>query len=76
MSKIISIKTCPTCKAEKSLDDFFRNRAQASGRHAHCKKCMIAYRRAYRKTEKGRELRRKHNIKYETSKKGRETSAH
>ncbi len=74
MSEIISTKICPKCKTKKSLDDFFRNRSNASGRVSYCKKCARICQIAYHKTIRGRELLRKRANKYHTSEKGRKTS--
>ena len=48
-------KTCPKCKQEKPLSEFYKNRSRKDGLQAWCKDCFRGYQRAYCRTERGRE---------------------
>lgn len=41
------MKTCTTCKVEKSLDDFFKDNRRPGGRMARCKSCKTKAHREY-----------------------------
>ena len=40
-------KFCPRCKTEKSMDDFYNNKAQYDGKQSHCKECTRLYQKEY-----------------------------
>lgn len=41
------MRTCSTCKVEKSLDEFYRHRNLPEGRHLSCKSCQSDYAKRY-----------------------------
>jgi hypothetical protein len=53
------MKVCKWCGVEKPLTDFSKHKMMADGHLNRCKSCCGVYRRAHRKTEKGRAVRRK-----------------
>jgi rubredoxin len=57
-------KTCPGCKVEKDLTEFYRNKTAKDGRQVRCKECQLAYQAANREAARRRsaEWRRKHGV--------------
>lgn len=52
-------KACTKCKKEKLLIEFANQKLGKYGKRATCKECHNADNRAYKKTDRGAELRRK-----------------
>jgi hypothetical protein len=48
------MKYCAKCKAEKSLDDFYNNKAARDGKGTYCKPCWSAYMKEQDKKHKQR----------------------
>lgn len=61
------MKTCSRCKKTKPLEQFFRDRSKADGRHSQCKVCQSAREKVYRQSEEGKIVRKV----YEQSEKGK-----
>lgn len=53
----MEIKTCGTCKTEKPLADFAKERRQADGHCPMCRECRKAVCRKYRHSDKGKAQR-------------------
>lgn len=60
-------KVCTKCGIEKNLDEFNNQKAGKYGKRANCRECQNAENRAYKQTEKAKELR----SKWKKSEKGR-----
>lgn len=43
------MKRCPTCKQEKELDKFSKDRKRKGGVNGKCKECQNKYYKEYRK---------------------------
>lgn len=56
-------KKCCYCKQVKLLRYFGRSSATKDGHQTACKVCCLKYKREQSKTEKGKQLNRKHNLK-------------
>ena len=41
------MKTCATCKIEKSLENFAKNKTKPDGLHNQCRSCKNLYNRSY-----------------------------
>ncbi len=54
------MKFCPKCKIEKESSEFFKNKARRDGLRCWCKECCREDCNKYRRTEKGKEVRRKY----------------
>lgn len=54
------MKHCPTCKTDKSLDDFYSDRRTPDGRKAQCKVCHTAGNIRTRNRENARALNAAH----------------
>jgi 5-methylcytosine-specific restriction endonuclease McrA len=54
------MKFCNLCKADKSLDDFYNNKAANDGKSTYCKPCWSAYMREQDKKHKKRKAARVH----------------
>lgn len=48
------MKTCPRCKIDKPLTDFYKNKQNKDGRGAYCKTCTIKNTLSWRKENKER----------------------
>jgi len=46
------MKVCNTCKIEKELTEFHRNKKHKDGLHYHCKSCQAEYKRKWNKDNK------------------------
>lgn len=55
-------KVCTSCKEEKSISDFNKDRSRKDGHNCRCKACAKEKRRKYR--EENREKAREYNRKY------------
>ena len=55
-----AVKTCVTCQAEKSLDEFYRDKNRSDGLYPHCKACHYERTSTWRSLniERVRELER------------------
>ena len=53
------MKTCGTCKIDKELKDFFKNKASKDGFRSNCKACGAAYKKVYYKINKGTVLEKR-----------------
>lgn len=51
-------KICSKCGVDKPLDDFNKQKLGKHGRRASCRECQNAENRAYKQSERGKELRR------------------
>ena len=50
---LVATKQCSKCKADKSLDEFSKNRDYRDGRQTQCRTCKAAYDKIYRQTKIG-----------------------
>jgi hypothetical protein len=57
------MKTCPTCREEKPVDEFKANKAKRDGLSSQCKRCIANYRSEYYKTEAGKRAKRRNKVK-------------
>lgn len=62
------MKVCGSCKIEKPLTDFYKNKSKKCGYQSQCKQCKAAYNRNHYKVDsdkyKSRALAWKHDNKY------------
>jgi len=61
-------KRCPKCKETKSFSEFHKNKKRGDGHSGWCKTCRNkadrVYRKGYRQTENGKQVRKKNNKIY------------
>lgn len=58
-------KICTKCLKTKPLEEFYScSRNKTDGRQAKCKDCNKDFLYAHRKTDKGKAVQRKYNLKY------------
>lgn len=57
--RLVRLKTCRTCKAEKPLRQFYRHPTYADGRMSDCKECKKAYSREMHQLKRETILARK-----------------
>lgn len=67
-------KQCRKCKQYKNVTEFHVCRSNKDGLQAMCKACVKEHAEWYRSTEHGKEVDRKHALKYIHSELGKETS--
>lgn len=67
MAEQIISKRCSTCKENKSVSEFHKNRATKDGYHSQCKICI----KAYQQSEDGKATQRKAHCRYRQTEKGK-----
>ena len=67
-------KMCPKCKVVKPLNGFSKNKGKKDKLSSYCKSCIKPYVEKYRKNDNYKEKRKKHDIKYKKSEKGKKKS--
>lgn len=72
MPETIIYKTCKTCNETKEVSDFYF-RSDSQKYRNECKKCWDGTVKKYRKTDAGRESRRREALNYFQSEKGKAT---
>ena len=63
----IMAKICSTCKKEKNIDEFHKNKTKKDGMAYQCKACK----KLYEQSEAGKRAHRKYNRKYNKTEKGK-----
>lgn len=58
------MKRCTSCKADKAVDDFHKNRSRPDGLAAACKPCARSFMRAWSKTPRGAASQRRAKQKF------------
>lgn len=59
----MDFKICTKCKAEKTFDEFSRNRTKKDGYESWCKECGKEYKKRYRKSDRGKKVEEAYRIK-------------
>ena len=71
MAETIITKTCTKCKQVKPLSEFYKSPTGKDGHNTRCKKYYLEICKKYQRTEKGKKIRKRANVKYNQSEKGR-----